>query len=175
MVHPHILPGIRCETYSSKDLFFGALGVPGGPLATPNWWTWNELFWKEKYTRWTHVFTSSVQSIVNINVGSAHSSRWEVAKMNSNRFWRSILIHIMARANLNKSVWRVTNTTTVSKYIPRRTRISINLNPPFQTQIYLVKVSLNVNIVKQDILQKNSFWKFYEVRSERGDFKWCWF
>ena len=22
---------------------------------------------------------------------------------------------------------------------------------------------------------KNSFWKFYEVKSERGDFNWCWF
>ena len=35
-------------------------------------------------------------------------------------------VHSMARANLNKNVWLVTNTTTASKYIPRRTRISIN-------------------------------------------------
>jgi hypothetical protein len=34
--------------------------------------------------------------------------------------------HSMATANLNKSVWLVTNTTAASKYIPRRTRISIN-------------------------------------------------
>ena len=60
-------------------------------------------------------------------------------------------------ANLNKSVWLVTNTTTASKYIPKRTRICINRNRPFQTQIYLVKVPLNVNIVKQDLLNKNSF------------------
>ena len=32
-------------------------------------------------------------------------------------------------------------------------------NPPFQTQIYLVKVSLNVNIVKQDLLHKKQFLK----------------
>ena len=32
----------------------------------------------------------------------------------------------MARANLNKSVWLVTNTTAASKYIPRRPRICIN-------------------------------------------------
>ena len=32
-------------------------------------------------------------------------------------------------------------------------------NPPFQTQIYLVKVSLNVNIVKQDLLNKKQFLK----------------
>ena len=36
------------------------------------------------------------------------------------------LIHSMARASLNKSVWLVTNTTTASNYIPIRTRISIN-------------------------------------------------
>ena len=29
--------------------------------------------------------------------------------------------------------------------------------------MYLVKLPLNVNIVKQDLLHKNSFWKFYEV------------
>ena len=28
-------------------------------------------------------------------------------------------------------------------------------------------VPLNVNIVKEDLLNKTSFWKFYEVRSER--------
>ena len=44
----------------------------------------------------------------------------------------------MARANLNKSEKVLTFTTTAS-------------NPPFQTQIYLVKVPLNVNIVKQDL------------------------
>ena len=36
------------------------------------------------------------------------------------------LSHSMARANLKKSVWLVTNTTTASKYIPKRTRICIN-------------------------------------------------
>ena len=47
-------------------------------------------------------------------------------------------IHGMARANLNKSVWLVTNFTTESKYIPRRTRISINWNPPFQTSLHKI-------------------------------------
>ena len=36
------------------------------------------------------------------------------------------VIHSMARANLNKNVWLVTNTTTASKYIPKRNRICIN-------------------------------------------------
>ena len=115
-------------------------------------------------------FTSSVQSIVNINVGSAHSSRWEVAKMNSNRFWRSILIHSMARANLNKSVWRVTNTTTVSKYIPRRTRISIIWNPPFQTSLHKIFKNwfFEVNLTSQcshlEVILLSKF------GSEGGDF-----
>ena len=67
----------------------------------------------------------------------------------------------MARANLNKSKFFLTSTTTASKYIPKRPRICINWNSPFQTQIYLVKVSLNVNIVEQDLLNK-------KLRSERG-------
>ena len=48
----------------------------------------------------------------------------------------SIQNHSMAGANLNKIVWLVTNTTAASKYIPRRTRISINWNPPFQTSFH---------------------------------------
>ena len=51
----------------------------------------------------------------------------------------------------------MTSTTTASKCIPKRHRICINWNPPFQTQIYLVKVPLNVNIVKQDLLSKKQF------------------
>ena len=69
------------------------------------------------------------------------------------------LSHSMAIANLNKSEELVTNTTTASKYIPKRPRICINLKPSFQTQIYLVKVPLNVNIVKQDLLNKKQFLK----------------
>ena len=50
----------------------------------------------------------------------------------------------------------------------KRPRICINWPPPpFQTQIYLVNVPLNVNIAKQDLLHR-------KVRSERGDFNWCW-
>ena len=44
-----------------------------------------------------------------------------------------VSIHSMAIANLNKSKRVLTNTTAASKYIPRRTRISINWNLPFQT------------------------------------------
>ena len=61
----------------------------------------------------------------------------------------------------------MTYTTTALKYIPKRPRICINWNPPFQTQIYLLKVPLNVNIVKQDLLNKKQFLNFFEVRSER--------
>ena len=69
----------------------------------------------------------------------------------------SLLIHSMATANLNKSKELVTNTTAASKYIPKSPRICINQNPPFQTKIYLVKVPLNVSIVKQDLLHKKCF------------------
>ena len=57
---------------------------------------------------------------------------------------RTLKLHSMAIANLNESGELVTNTTVASEYIPKRPRICINLNPPFQTQIYLVKVPLNV-------------------------------
>ena len=52
-----------------------------------------------------------------------------------------------------------TYTTTASKYITKRPRICINWNPTFQTQIYLVKVPLNVSIVKQDLLHITQFLK----------------
>ena len=78
--------------------------------------------------------------------------------------------HSMARANLNKSVWLVTNNTTASKYIPKRTRICIIWNSPFQTQIYLVKVPLNVNVVKQDLLNKKQFLKILWSEVWKGGF-----
>ena len=57
----------------------------------------------------------------------------------------------MAGANLKKSKYFSTSTTTASKYIHKRLRICINWNLPFQTQIYLVNVPLNVNNIKQDL------------------------
>ena len=80
-------------------------------------------------------------------------------------------MHSMARANLNKSKKVLTSTTTVSKYIPKRPRICINWNPPFQTQIYLVKVPLNVNIVQQDLLNKNQFLKILWSEVWKGGFQ----
>ena len=77
------------------------------------------------------------------------------------------IVHSMARANLNKSEKFLTNTTAASKYIPRRPRICINWNPPFQTKNYLVKVPLKVLWCNIYFI-KNSFWKF----SERADFNW---
>ena len=44
----------------------------------------------------------------------------------------------LATANLNKSEEFVTNTTAASNYIPRRPRISINWNPPFQTSLHKI-------------------------------------
>ena len=77
----------------------------------------------------------------------------------------------MARANLNKSKKILTSTTTASKYIPKRPRICINWYPPFQTQIYLVKLPLNVNIVKQDLLNKKQFLKILWSEVWKGGFQ----
>ena len=91
--------------------------------------------------------------------------------------WRSkaeihYLLHSMARANLNKSVWLVTNTTTALKYIP-------NLGGPESASIeipsfrpHFIKFSktvfYEVNLVSQcsqlEVLLLSKF------GSERGDF-----
>ena len=78
--------------------------------------------------------------------------------------------HSTARANLNKSKELATNTTAASKYMPKRPRICTNWNPPFQTQLYLVKVPLNVSIVKQDLLHRKQILKILwsEVWKKRG-------
>ena len=52
-----------------------------------------------------------------------------------------------------KKSWKIPP-HSASKHMPKRPRLCINWNPPFQTQIYLVKVctpTLNVNMVKQDL------------------------
>ena len=74
-------------------------------------------------------------------------------------------IHSTAIAILKKSEAIVKNTTAASKYIPRRPRISINWNPPFQTQIYLVnskkwkisKSGTKVLLLRLQILSKLQF------------------
>ena len=50
------------------------------------------------------------------------------------------IYHSMARVNLDKSEELVTNTTAASKYmlIPKRSRICINQNPPFQTSLHKI-------------------------------------
>ena len=69
-------------------------------------------------------------------------------------------IHGMARANLKKlNTYKLLLPHHQSKYIPKRHRICINWNPTFQTQIYLVKIPLDVNIVKQDLLNKKQLLK----------------
>ena len=80
-------------------------------------------------------------------------------------------LHSMARANLKESKYFSTSTTTASKYIPKRPRICINWNPLFQTQIYLVNVPLNVNIVKQDLLNKKQFLKILWSEVWKGGFQ----
>ena len=93
--------------------------------------------------------------------------------------------HSMARTNLNKSEWLVTNTWATSKYIPKRPRICIDWNPPFQTKIYFVKVPLNVIIVNEDFckkqfLKKSLKWSLkggISIDTDSGPLRyvfWCW-
>ena len=77
--------------------------------------------------------------------------------------------HSMATANLKKSEDLMTNTTAASKYIPRRSKICVNWNPLFQTKIYLVKIPLNVKIVKQDLLNKKQFLKILWSEVWKGE------
>ena len=60
--------------------------------------------------------------------------------------------HSMARANLNKSKKALTSTPTVSKYIPKS----------------LVKIPLNVNIVKHDLLDKKTVFEKFMKRGLKG-------
>ena len=81
------------------------------------------------------------------------------------------ILYRMARADLNKRENLMKNTTAALKYIPKRLRICINWNPPFQTKLYLLKVPLNVNIVKQDLLNKNQFLKILWSVVWKGGFQ----
>ena len=55
--------------------------------------------------------------------------------------------HSMAMGNLNKSKETTPTTTTASKYIPRRTKISINWNPTFWT-FFLKQIFKDKNFQK---------------------------
>ena len=62
------------------------------------------------------------------------------------------------------------------QYIPKRPRIGINWNPPLQTQIYLVKLPLTDNIVKQDLLNRKQLFKKFSVYADSGPLShvlWC--
>ena len=73
-----------------------------------------------------------------------------------------VSLHSMATANLNKSVWLVTNTTAASKYIPRRPRISINWNPTFQTSLHKISKDFFFH-TKIFFSRNNSCLVFYEL------------
>ena len=74
------------------------------------------------------------------------------------------LVHSMATANLKKSEDFVTNITAATKYIPRRPRISINWNPPFQTQIYLV--NSKKYIIFQKFLNRSKFFFGFTIHKK---------
>ena len=65
-----------------------------------------------------------------------YHGRFLMAKLKVTQY--TLYNYSMATANLKKSEEFVTNTTAASKYIPRRPRISINWNPPFQTSLHKI-------------------------------------
>ena len=50
----------------------------------------------------------------------------------------------------------------------------MGLNPGYLLKAFLLYLCM-WTLWDKIYLIKNSFWKFYEVRSERGDFNWWWF
>ena len=79
-------------------------------------------------------------------------------------FW----FHSMAKSTWIKvkSWWQIL--PQYQSTYPKRLRICINWNPPFQTKLYLLKVPLNVNILKQDLLNKKGFLKILWSEVWRG-------
>ena len=86
--------------------------------------------------------------------------------------------HSMARPNLNKSEWRVTNTATASKYIPImiRPRNNINWNPPFQTVTYEVNLTSRHSHLEVFLLNKLGSERGIPIDADSGPHKyvvWC--
>ena len=83
--------------------------------------------------------------------------------------------HTVAQDNLSKVVNFMTNTTTASKYIPKRPKICISWNSPFQTsknkpfKIWILFLS------QYDKCAHCGKISLSKMGSERGDFNWCWF
>ena len=82
--------------------------------------------------------------------------------------------HSMATANLKKGEEFVTNTTAASKYIPRRSRISINWNPTFQTSLHKISKEVFFRLTKfffALLYIKNRIkvvpWKFFFVPEKK--------
>ena len=63
----------------------------------------------------------------------------------------------MAKVNLNKTEKRKIKITTALKFITLEILINKDENTLFQTKIYLVKIPVNVKIVKQDLLHRKPF------------------
>ena len=76
----------------------------------------------------------------------------------------------MAIANLNKSEELVTNTTTASKYMPKRPIICINGNSPFKTWLY--KIFKNCFLWSKSCFTMFTFRGIQQVLGSCG-FQWC--
>ena len=96
----------------------------------------------------------------------AHKEKGKVVvKLLDQSYRQKVLIYHLPNAtsmvmgNLNKSKETTPTTTTTLKVAPQRTTIHKNSNLPFRTKIYLLKVPLNVKIVKQVLLHRKQYLK----------------
>ena len=81
--------------------------------------------------------------------------------------------HSMATADLKKSEDFVTNTTAPSKYIPRRTKISINWNPTFQ--MFFWSKFTKIKIFKNFRIAPKLFFAFQYIKNWTKVFPWNFF
>ena len=109
----------------------------GGGWKKSSWpWSWGSGRPRKASVSCFLIFFSNLKDQLNeirlCQFGNTENHKW----CNWMSFFSSL--HSIAIANLNKSEDFVTNTTAASKYIPRRPRISINWNPPFQTSLHKI-------------------------------------
>ena len=99
-------------------------------------------------TRYNTVKSSEITATMTLQIPMIGGYIWQLSSLSESKkhHWHSFVKtdtlrtdchnHSMARANLNKSEWLVTNTTEASKYISKTPRICINWNSPFSTSLH---------------------------------------
>ena len=151
---------------NSPDQFYTVQNIQRSLI--PQTSKWSGTFFAVSYSKPDLVPTSHTSSYLVWNI--VCTSNLQICKTSAVQYYNIKLSNIPMKStvrmklhyNLNKAkfnrhrtvrpgpIWKKVNTSTAtaSKYIPKKPRVCINWNPPFQTKIYLVKETLNVNVVK---------------------------